>query len=127
MGSAWKSDAYTDVNWKVGRTDFGFESGTRTIVTKGYLTYYFRKAFTVNSVPSRLEMNLRRDDGAVVYINGREVHRTNMPNGPVDYNTLAASPVGGDDEKKFYNVSLPPNLVRQGSNVMAVEIHQHSL
>ena len=38
-----------------------------------------------------------RDDGAVVYLNGTEVFRSNMPTGTITYTTLASTTVGGTD------------------------------
>ena len=39
-----------------------------------------------------------RDDGAIVYLNGQEVFRSNMPIGPVGYLSYAANVVGGAEE-----------------------------
>ena len=79
------------------------------------------------SIYSGLNLRLLRDDGAVVYLNGTEIWRTNMPAGPVAYDTAASAVIGGTDETTY--VSPPATLANtlvDGTNVLAVEIHQSS-
>ena len=74
---------------------------------------------------SGLSVSVQRDDGAVVYLNGDEVFRSNMPTGRIDYLTFAPMVVGGTDEITFYSQPVDPSLLaKNGSNVLAVEIHQ---
>jgi hypothetical protein len=89
-----------------------------------YITTYFRRAFVVTNVASysHLLMNVKRDDGAVVYLNGREAARFNMNTGEVNHLTLARN--GGDDGKTFIPATVPAALLVEGTNVVAVEIHQ---
>ncbi len=68
-----------------------------------------------------------RDDGEVVYLNGTEVYRTNMPTGSINYLTLASSTVVGTEEDIFHETSVDPGLLVNGTNVLAVEIHQINL
>lgn len=57
-------------------------------------TYYYRKKVTI-SVGSSMQLTavvgVRCDDGAVLYINGQEVGRRNMPTGAIGHNTMAAT------------------------------------
>jgi hypothetical protein len=69
-------------------------------------------------------LGIKRDDGAVVYLNGREVFRTNMPEGPVSYSTLAFE--ASDDGQQIQWIYLVPELFHAGANVLAVEVHQSS-
>lgn len=39
-------------------------------------------------------LNLRRVDGGVVYLNGKEIWRSNLPSGKVQYNTFATTGMG---------------------------------
>ena len=74
-----------------------------------------------------LDMRLRRDDGAIVYLNGTEVWRENMPAGPVDYLTRAGSAIGVPDEVAFQFFIRPvDSLLTVGTNVFSVELHQVS-
>ena len=97
-------------------------------VNNKYITTYFRRHFTVANVDGLvgLTLRLKRDDGAVVYINGVEAARSNMPSGDITFSTLASSFVGGGDESTFFELALNPSLLHAGDNVIAVEIHQIS-
>jgi hypothetical protein len=72
----------------------------------------------------QLTASLLRDDGGVVYLNGAEVFRSNMPIGDINYLTRASNTIGGTDETTFYPMIVDPTLLVNGANVLAVEIHQ---
>jgi hypothetical protein len=67
-------------------------------------------------------LRVLRDDGAVVYLNGIEVFRSNMPTEPF-FTTLASTAVGGAEESAFFE-RHPVELLHNGTNVVAVEVHQ---
>lgn len=69
-------------------------------------------------------LDIRADDGAVVYINGTEAARFNMPEGPVSQTTLAASSISSLAEVEFSDFPLDDALLVDGTNVIAVELHQ---
>ena len=71
---------------------------------------------------TNLTFKLARDDGAVVWLNGRELYRSNMPTNAINYLTLAS--VSTPDEQTFFPTSLPATLLVPGTNVVAVEVHQ---
>src|SRR6185436_8475456 len=74
---------------------------------------------------SNLNLRVLRDDGAVVFLNGVEVFRSNMPGSPVNYGTYASTVVSGAGETtQFYSTNVSPALLMNGTNVLAVEIHQ---
>lgn len=64
--------------------------------------------------------------GAVVYLNGEEIVRSNMPDGEITYNTLAVSAIDGSDENDFFEFKVRSNL-QAGENILAVEVHQGTL
>jgi hypothetical protein len=70
-------------------------------------------------------VRLRRDDGGVVYINGAEVFRSNMPTGAIAYATLASA--GTASETEFYSTCVSPSVLVAGQNSIAVEVHQNVL
>jgi hypothetical protein len=98
-----------DGNWKSGSTQLGYGDGDEaTIVAYGqstnkYITTWFRNNFYVKNpyVFTGLVCKLLRDDGAVVYLNGYEVFRSNMPDGLITPNTLALASISG--------MKKPPN------------------
>ena len=57
--------------------------------------YYFRKLINIPdpSVYSSFTFNVERDDGYVVYVNGVEVGRNNLPEGAVTYGTIATNAI----------------------------------
>ena len=96
-----------------------------------YMTTYFRKAFTVTNKPTvqSAKVFVLRDDGAVVFVNGTEVARLNMPpTTPISYGTAAISDVTGTGESTlFYEVNIPVANLVEGTNMVAVEVHKSSV
>lgn len=134
-GTSWKELSYNDNAWKSGKAQLGYGDGDEaTVVSYGtsssnkYITTYFRKGFTINNPSSftSLTLNIKRDDGAVVYLNGIEVFRTNMPAGTIGYTTRASAAIDGSAESAFNEKNIPVSLLQQGTNVIAVEVHQSS-
>ena len=129
QGTAWREPDFDDSGWSSGPAQLGFNEGDEaTLIESGHITYYFRHEFSVGNAASveALAIELLRDDGAVVYLNGTEIHRDNMPAGEIDYQTRASGPVGGDDESTYFRAKLSAEALRDGTNVLAVEIHQSS-
>ena len=134
-GTSWRNANFNDASWKSGAAELGYgDGGERTTISYGnnsnskYVTTYFRAKFFALEVNkfAELELQLRRDDGAVVYINGKEVTRSGMPGGTVTYQTLASNISGGADETTFHSVPIEKSSLVSGQNVIAVEIHQGS-
>ncbi len=89
------------------------------------VTTYFRKAFTMTGGAESfysLVLEHALDDGAVFYLNGTEIYRTNMPAGPVTASTLAASELVYP--RRSARIPLSGSAVVPGVNVLAVELHQ---
>jgi hypothetical protein len=133
QGGAWTAMAFNDTGWSNGPAQLGYgDNDERTLVSYGpnagakYITTYFRRAFTITDPASVSSLNLRllRDDGAVVYLNGSEIYRNNMPGGAVNYLTPAS--VSVPDENAWYPSPVNPGYLVPGTNALAVEIHQNS-
>ncbi len=134
QGTAWQGPEFDDSAWRAGPAELGYGDGDEaTVVDSGpsgdrFITTYFRKSFTVSDVAGFLALRLRllRDDGAVVYLNGVEACRSNMPEGPISYTTRAMAGMSGTEERTFIEYDLPVGLLWEGVNVLAVEVHQNS-
>ncbi|MCA9200283.1 MAG: CotH kinase family protein, partial [Planctomycetales bacterium] len=135
QGTRWRRRDFDDVPWRTGIAPLGYGEGNEaTVVSFGsnsadkYVTTYFRQTFDVADVDQvrDLTLRLRRDDGAVVYLNGQEVVRSNMPIGDIDFQTVASSWIGGGLEGQTLSYSIDPNLLLENDNILAVEIHQRS-
>jgi len=133
QGTAWRAPGFDDVGWGVGAAELGYGDGDEaTLVgfggstTSRFITTYFRKTFTV-AAPSdfqALKIRLLRDDGAVVYLNGAEIRRDNLPTGTIGYKTTASTALGAPAESTFYDSVHAASLLVQGVNTLAVEVHQ---
>ena len=134
LGTAWIENSYDDSSWAFGNAilgygdgvesttlDFGSDSGNK------YPTYYFRHIFNVDdaSAIGNLLFNVTYDDGVVVYVNGVEAFRLNMPTGAIPYNSYAAGEISGSAESAWTLVETA-NLLQDGENVIAVELHQNN-
>ncbi len=135
LGTTWKDPGYATAAplWRSGVPQFGLGDGDETTVvgrggttsSTGVITWYFRTSFDVAdpAAVSALVADLVRDDGAVVYVNGVEVFRSNLPAGPVGFTTKASANLGGADERTPVSFSVPSGALVAGTNVIAVELH----
>lgn len=134
-GTAWRNLGFDASSWATGPAQLGYGDGDEsTVVSFGpnpsakYITTYFRRRFELPdpSAYRAFRVELVRDDGAAVYLNGVEIQRTNLPPGNLDSTTLAVDPVNDASESGFYTVDVPAALFLAGTNVLAVEVHQNS-
>jgi acid phosphatase type 7 len=132
QGTAWYGTAFNDASWASGNAQLGYGDGDEaTVVSYGsnssakYITTYFRKTISVAdaSLFSNYTLNVKRDDGVIVYINGVEKYRNNMPTGSITY-TTGASTTCSDDGATFQTATLTSGSLVTGTNVIAVEMHQ---
>ena len=132
-GPDWLAPGFADGAWPAGRARLGYGGdGEVTVISYGpnplsrYITTFFRHAFTVPQpgAVTALKVGLLRDDGGIVYLNGKEIFRSNMPEGDITLTTRASSVVGGADEQTFFENAVDPALLVPGTNVLAVRIHQ---
>jgi alpha-L-rhamnosidase len=130
LGDGWRTSGFDDSAWPSGTAPLGYGlDGQATLVSSnGQITTYFRTRFTVTNVADYTNLTLRllRDDGAVVYLNGTEVFRSNLPtNSPIMFNSLASSKaIGIDQTLHYFTAPVPAALLLAGTNVLAVEVHQ---
>lgn len=134
LGTAWRAPDFNDTTWASGPAPLGYGDGDEATTNSfgpdpnnKYITTYYRRAFNVTGAAAFSALNLRvlRDDGVVVYLNGAELFRDGMPEGPIAFNTLANITVGlGDESTNFFGGPVNATLLAEGVNVLAVEIHQ---
>ena len=155
-GTSWAQMIYDDNAWSHGISRLGYGDATvATPVSYGpnptnkYMTTYFRHKFIVpaDTGITNLDFRLARADGAVVYLNGQEVYRSNIhPAGPVAYSDLALSQtvetnitqagffIGGSNlvvsrnpAYRFYATNVIVSRLMPGTNIIAVEVHQSAV
>lgn len=129
----WKSPGYNTVltGWPnnppyldpVNSTPFGYPGSSYTGTTfsniyptsplysgNKLITSYFRNTITDPNLQSytSLSLNVKRDDGIIVYLNGIEVYRDNLPSGTITQNTPATTFVGtGSSHDLDQNIPTP--------------------
>lgn len=92
--------------------------------------YFFRTTFSLSDTNDLVALRVSHliDDGAIFYLNGAEIQRVRMDDGPVAYTTPASdSPQAGDATAiEFFTLvgRALTNLVA-GSNTLAARVHQH--
>lgn len=131
----WYGTNYViDANWGTGQGIFYFDPNAQGLVCAGD-TYarqisiqeeptLFRRTFTMPAgFGTNGSFRLRSvvDDGMVVYLNGVEIHRYNMPAGPLTYLSKALA--------TFNPVTCVTNVVpvtglKTGTNVLAAAVYQ---
>lgn len=135
LGNTWQALAFDDSGWSSGQAELGYGDGDeKTTIAYGpnsenkYITTYFRKSFSISNkdLMQSLTFNLKCDDGAVVYLNGHEIGRYNLPSGTINYLTNANNSIGGSTESTFSTYKTDPAFLVNGTNVIAVEVHQSS-
>ncbi len=135
LGTAWRSNTFNDTGWSNGPAQLGYgDSDESTVVSYGpsattkYITTYFRRTFVVTNLAaiSPLVLRVLADDGPVVYLNGVEVYRTNLPAGVITNATRALVNLSTPQEDSFFATNLNPSLLVLGTNLLAVEVHQAS-
>jgi hypothetical protein len=132
-GVKWYEPKFDDSQWLSGAGVLGFTKekplpppGQKTSLKKErQLTYYFRKQFVVERDLSEFRIALDQiiDDGAVYYLNGKEIARVRMPEGPITSKTPAAQNVR-DPVEELNAFEIDPKLLPVGTNLLAVEVHQ---
>jgi hypothetical protein len=135
QGTAWRTPSFNDATWLVGPGEFGYGDGDEATLIRSnrtdnsrIITTWFRKAFLATNVwaMTNLTLDLVRDDGAIVFLNGTEIFRSNMPAGAAGFLSTAITSVNGGDEAAAFSVNVNPALLVEGTNLLAVEIHQQS-
>lgn len=128
----WTSPELYDREWPSGPGQLGYGGqGEKTVLPSLPLrmTTYFRRSFLVTdkSQLAGLRLRLRRDDGAVVYLNGVRVFASNMPRGVITATTPASTDISGAAELAWIEADLDAAALVSGRNLLAVEVHQSVL
>ena len=134
LGTTWRTLTYDDTTWSVGAAPLGYGDPVTTRVSGGTdptnrpITVYARHTFTVTGTHpvTDLVLRIRRDDGAVIHLDGTELTRTNMPTGTITATTRALSSINDAAETQIHTITLPTTrTLTPGTHVLAVEIHQY--
>ena len=131
-----KNNWYKTLNyktWKSGFSPIGY--GDKLVTTSikygndqddKEVIKYFSKQFNINDISKYkgFEFRLQRDDGAIVYVNGKELYRDNMPEGAIYNNTKSIQVVDTDEEDLFFVKVFDSSIFKDGLNTINVQVHQ---
>jgi hypothetical protein len=130
----WYNSNFDDSTWPEAYAEFGYgDNDENTVLSFGgnvsnkYLTAAFRKKIYLNDLTAGMKYKgeILFDDGAVVYVNGKEVLRIGMPQGTISYNTTAS--FDKEDDNYYHAFAIPSEFLKIGENVIAVEVHQFNI
>lgn len=148
QGTAWRTVGFNDAAWPSGPAQLGYGGGTVAVptgegdeatiipfidtdaVTAGIqknATTYFRRTFTVADASTITALNLSMiyDDGGVVYLNGQRVAATTTATVAIPIDPAFDYFIGGPtQENATLNTTVSPTFLVNGTNTIAVEIHQ---
>ncbi|MEG0927416.1 MULTISPECIES: alkaline phosphatase PhoX [Chryseobacterium] len=125
----WKSKTYDISTWAVGNGPLGYGDPVTTTIASSLTTAYFAKDITVDlaTLSDNVELGVMRDDGIVVYLNGEEVVRDNMPAGTITFNTFSSTIIDGAAENVYNIFSIPKSKFVNGVNRISIELHNRSV
>ncbi|MCU1356308.1 MAG: hypothetical protein JWM89_1726 [Acidimicrobiales bacterium] len=131
QGTAWRGTTFADSAWSSGKGQLGWGvtsvTNATTLGPVHPITAYFRSSFSVADPTQAKTLNLRTKvfAGSVVYVNGVEVSRYNMPSGAISSTTVAAGYLTTAEESAIGSVIIPGSLLKAGANTIAVEVHSN--
>lgn len=128
----WNTVGFDDSTWASGEAPLGRGPGTWATnimpdtLSPVPLSAQFRQVVQVED-PAQLGspmIKVRADDGVVVYVNGQEVGRKNLPSGTLGQNSYAtAAPRASAAAANLSEFEVPAALLQAGENTVAVSIH----
>ncbi len=152
LGTVWKAATYAlESGWAEGPAELGYgDGGEATVVDDSslatyvssitnppgrYITTYFRSHFSVADKArlSNFKLQVQRDDGVVIYLNGTEILRDKLSSSGATVLATDLADNAADDGAALidFSASLSQSAVAaalvDGDNVFAVEIHQNTL
>jgi hypothetical protein len=132
-GQSWNkldsSNRMASDGWKISQpAPLGFGDSPATALAQEAVAYFFRKVVSLPALEcfDNFTISFQRDDGAVIFVNGDEVGRSNMLAGPVNFITEAATGLNNADESEVISltVNTSAGYLREGANVIGASVHQ---
>jgi hypothetical protein len=135
--SQWIQPSFDANAWSEGQGGFGYDDGDDNTTIEATPSVYIRKTFNLvdTSVIKHLILQADYDDAFVAYLNGVEIARSNIGTvgTPPAFDALSTT----FKEANIYLGELPESyefrpanfrsFIKQGSNILAIQIHNQSL
>lgn len=133
QGEPWKQRLFDDSTWDSGPAPLGYNDDPVTILSFGdpddrHITSYLRRSFAVADPAdiATLTVTMQVDDSCLLYLNGVEMIRHNLPEGVITTQTLSSVSASPPGEADYHTYSFSAANLVTGDNVIAVEVHQSS-
>ncbi len=135
-GADWRTPDFDDTGWHTGHGGIGYGDGDDNTVINHCNALFYRMKFHIwdTSFITAASLDIDYDDAFAAYLNGVEIARSagltgsqNFPYPPYDglssANHEAHIPSGGKPEGFYIDKSVLNEAMRNGTNVLAVEVH----
>jgi beta-glucanase (GH16 family) len=130
--STWRSVLQP---WKKGAAPLGFGHSTGSLRTKlpnsmktKPLATYFQRTFPLTEIPDGgLTVTTWADDGVLLYVNGKEVLRSNVDGGTPKHERYWASnaPQSAKARTKLVTATIPASVLKSGKNLIAAQVQSN--
>ena len=132
----WNTTSFDDSAWLSGISGFGYGDGDDATIIEPVMSIYIRKEFFIEDLQTirRAILHMDYDDAFVAYLNGSEFARANIgqpgipprhDEGADNYDHEALIYRGLPPER--FDVENWPDLLKEGSNVLAIQVHNHNI
>ena len=120
VNKKWKEERFNDKKWML------MNSQTKAYFSNDYKTVYFRYFVNWNEkdVVSSFHTHIKANGGVIIYVNGVEAVRLNLPYGPILRTQMGHEDI---DLSNWFHLSFNANLFHTGSNCIAVELHCYAI
>lgn len=135
--SNWNTSSFNDNQWAIGIGGFGYGDNDDNTIIKKTTSVYLRKIFELVDTSNIVFVALHADydDAYVAYLNGVEITRQNIGHPgipPAYYQTAddyheAILYQGGIPEVFMIPESTLKNLLKEGENVLAIQVHNQNI
>jgi hypothetical protein len=130
--SAWKEPNFNeDATWQPAMLSIGYgDDDDATVLTDmqgQYTCLFLRKSFSIDnpsSIPA-LVARIRVDDGCILWLNGHEILRLNLPPGNLPHTATASDHEAGP-EPESYPLPNAHQQLRSGENLLAAQVFNNS-
>jgi len=132
--SNWNTVGFNDNSWISAMGSIGYGDDDDSTVIAPCISIFMRKTFSISDTSKiyKAIFSIDFDDSFVAYINGIEIARSNINGNPPAWNTASIT----DYEAQMYKGGKPSNytlewatlknILKNGSNVLAVQVHNRS-
>lgn len=146
-GPNWTQLVYDDTSWTVAPGALGYDTNPHYVLGTNLvaqmrniaMSLYMRREFTLTQPQldalTTTTLTVDFDDGYVLYLNGYELSRANLPGAPGTFVTYSQNATGhgasredgGNNPGAIVSVAVPRQMLRVGKNVLSAQLHNENI